>query len=435
MRVNNLGLVALLLLAACAGSQSIERPLSSHSPAAEVDVVFNVLVPDGTPEGEVQLSVLDEVTGLAYNPRRYSMQAAAGNTYAATISAPIGTLINYRYVRQDSALAPEISASGEAIQQRQFLVTGRGLVANDLISHWSDQFAQQHTGQISGQVTDAESGSPLGGLLVSASGVETYTDVEGYFILGGLYQGQHNLVVSSPDGAHRSFQQEALVAAGMDTPAAIQLPRNEMISVTLKLALPEDSVPGVPLYVVGNLVQLGSQATSPDDLPRMQPQPDGSYALTLLLPTGVDIRYKYSLGDGFWNAEHLASGGFALRQLIIPTNRSSYEVQDQVNSWAAGASAAIWFEVSALTEATTDQVYLQFKLLDWLEPLAMWPLGEGHWAYKLFSPTNFASALEYRYCADRACAIPELNDAARSVTGNQDSIQLIQDTITAWQGQ
>lgn len=435
MRIKSLALIVFTLLtaAACSGRQVQEQPLSSHSAKAEVAVTFNVLVPATTPDEDIQLSILDEVTGLAFNPHRYSMRPVAENTYAATISAPIGTLISYRYVRQGDVTTAEAAPNAQSISQRRFLVTGSGLIANDLVSAWTDQATEMETGQLSGQVTDAESGTPLGNLLVSASGIETYTDAEGYFVLSGLYQGQHTLVISSLDGAHQSFQQAALIAAGMDTPASIQLQRNDMISVTLRLTPPEDSVPAVPLYVIGNLVQLGAAADSPDDLPRMQPQSDGSYVLTLLLPTGVDIRYKYSFGDGFWNAEHLAGGGFAVRQMIIPTNQSTYEVEDQVSRWTSGSSAAIWFELDVPADPAAAQIYLQFRLLDWLEPLPMWPLGDGRWAYKLFSPTNFASALEYRYCADSTCSTPENNEAPRTITGNQNSIQLIQDMVSAWQ--
>lgn len=433
MRLRSPALLAILLVVAACSGQPAERPISSHSPAAEVEVTFNVLVPESTPDEDIQLSILDEVTGFAYNPHRYGMEPVAENTYAATISAPIGTLISYRYVRQGDVTTPEAAPNALGITRRLLLVTGSGLIANDLVSAWVDQAVQMETGQISGQVVDAENGTALGNVLVSASGIETRTDPQGFFILSGLYQGQHMLVTSTPDGAYQSFQQAALVAAGMDTPASLQLQRNDMIGVTLQLTVPEDMVPGIPLYVVGNLVQLGAGAGSPDDLPRMQAQPDGSYALTLLLPTGVDIRYKYSLGDGFWNAEHLTGGAFAVRQLIIPTNRSEYEVTDQVATWAAGSSAAIWLELTVPANPAASQVYLQFKLLDWLAPLPMWPLGDGRWAYKLFSPTNFAAELEYRYCADDTCASPENHEGPRTVTGNQSSIQLIQDTVSGWQ--
>jgi hypothetical protein len=63
----------------------------------------------------------------------------------------------------------------------------------------------------------------------------------------------------------------------------------------------------------------------------------------------------------------------------------------------------------------------------------MWPLAEGHWAYKLYSPTNFAEQLEYRYCLDSACTILDSSGQTRSVPGNSQELQQIQDTVQAWQ--
>jgi hypothetical protein len=426
-----LPLALVLLLAAC--GPATERPLSSYTPPPDVEVHFTVLVPPGTLDEDIQLSIVDEVTGIAFNPQRYTMQPAGENGYAVSLSLPFGSLVKYRYVRQGAATTFEMAANGAAINYRELLVNRTSTTTNDVVAAWSDLPTQALPGQISGQVLDAESGAPIGGLRVSASGLHTATDPEGYFILGGLLQGQHNLVISSPHGAYTSFQQAALVAEDMDTPAYIQMHRTEMISVTFSLALPEDSVPSVPIYLVGNLAQLGGGAASPVELPRMQPGAEGRYTLTLPLPAGVDIRYKYTLGDGFWNAEHLPGGAFALRQLVLGAEGPSFTIEDQASQWTAGASAAIWFQVTPPAR-TEGPVYLQFKLLDWTAPVPMWTLGDGRWAYKLFSPTNFGTPLEYRYCLDSACASPEL-DSARTVTGNQENTQVLEDQVSNWQGQ
>ena len=74
------------------------------------------------------------------------------------------------------------------------------------------------------------------------------------------------------------------------------------------------------------------------------PQPDGSLALSMMLPVGADIRYKYTLGDGFWNAEHNTDGSFVLRQLIVPASSIPVQVNDTVQTWQAGASSPILFE-------------------------------------------------------------------------------------------
>jgi hypothetical protein len=66
----------------------------------------------------------------------------------------------------------------------------------------------------------------------------------------------------------------------------------------------------------------------------------------------------------------------------------------------------------------------------------MWPLGGGNWTYTLYSPTNFAAALEYRYCLDAACTILEASPGQpRNVAGNKDELQTVNDQVDSWQGQ
>jgi len=423
-------LLALLatLLAACA-SPAPQVDLTSYKLPASVEVTFNALLPESSPLGEGLLfTILDDVTGLEFNPQRSPMQASGERSVAITISAPAGTLLKYRYTRQAAAgNVEELAATGQAIAYRQYLVDGPGHVANDLIAAWGDAPTHQATGQVSGIVTAAGSAQPLPGLAVNASGIQTSTDIDGHFIINGLPQGLHNIVVSAPDGSYLAFQQGALVAANTDTQAAIQLTGTTFASVTFNLQPSTLGLSTVPTYLVGNLAQFSSQ-------PVLNLQADGSYSLNLQLPTGVDIRYKYSLGDGFWNAEHNTDGSFLQRQLIIPIGTTELTIADQVAAWTSGTSAAIWFDLTA--PASSEAAYLQFKLADWMPALPMWPLGNGHFAYVLYSPTNFAAALEYRYCLDAACTILEAAPGQpRSVGGNQTAIQQIQDHIDTWSGQ
>ncbi len=428
MRTTFLVILLAVLITAC-GSASQEVKLTSYELPASVDVTFNALAPENSPAGEpVLFTILDAVSGLEYNPQLISMQASGDRSFAVTISVPTGTLVKYRYTRQAAAEnIDEISAAGQPIAYREYLVDGPGHVANDLIAAWADAPSNQPGGQVSGLVTAAGSGQPLAGLAVSASGIQTNTDTDGHFVIGGLPQGLHNIVVSAPDGSYFPFQQGALVAAGSDTQANIQVSSTTTASITFHLQPAKDSASAVPTYLVGDLAQFDSK-------PQLNLQSDGSYLLTLQLPTGLDIRYKYTLGDGFWNAEHAADGGFVVRQLVIPAGTTELTIEDQVADWTSGASAAIWFDLTA--PAPTENVYLQFKLLNWAAPLRMWALGNGHFAYVLYSPTNFATALEYQYCLDSTCTIPEAAPGQpRSVAGNQPAIQQIRDSVEAWQGQ
>src|SRR5690606_32916365 len=101
--------------------------------------------------------------------------------------------------RQSAAGAvDEVSATGQPILYRSFLVTGAGHVAHDLIAAWADQPIELPHGQIDGRITSAVNGDPLAGIEVRASGLSTTTDSEGRFRFDGLTQGLHNMVLTDP---------------------------------------------------------------------------------------------------------------------------------------------------------------------------------------------------------------------------------------------
>ena len=414
-------------LAGCSGAQGAE--ITSFELPASVEVTFNALLPESTLPGDVvYFTLLDEVTGLEFNRQDLPLTPSGEHSASMTLSVPPGSLVKYRYTRQTTAgSVDEVSASGSAISYRTYIVDGPGHVAYDMVAAWADLPLEQATGQVSGIVTEVNSGQPIPGLNVVGAGLLTQTDREGRFLLAGLPQGLHNILVYSPSGSHLPFQQGALVAAGSETPANIQLSPTLNAAITFWLTPPKEHTSSTPVFLIGNTTTLASR-------PLLTLQLDGRYSVTLQLPSGVDIRYKYSLGDGLWNAEHLADGDFAVRQLVIPPGTTTLEIEDQVVSWTAGSSAPIWFELTA--PADDLLAYIQFKLGDWGTPLPMWPLGEGHWAYKLYSPTNFATPLEYRYCLDAACLRLEASPGQmRTFSGNNASLQQMQDQIEAWQGE
>jgi hypothetical protein len=418
--MKRLALFALLTLALAACGASTE--LSSFEPPASVDVTFEVLAPQSTPEdAEIAIILLDAVTGDGLNQQAQTMRSDGDRSYTITLSVPAGTLLTYRYTRLGEANTPEASLDGSAISERLYLVDGPGHVAHDLIAAWIDQPASSSSGQLSGTLADGINGDPVSGVFVGAGGLLTITDDEGGFVLGGLPQGLHTLVAVDPRGRYQSFQQGALVAEGTDTPAEIALTPAQTVKVTLVVQPPEDSVPGVPLHIAANLSALNQASLSLGE--------DGRYAATLALPIGVDIRYKYTLGSGLWNAEHDADGAFVLRQVILSGEDEGLEIEDNLVAWTVGASSPIWFDLNAPDEG---EAYIQFKLGDWSTPLAMWPLGGGHYAYKLYSPTNFAAPIEYRYCADSACERSEADGAARSVSSSTNGVQMIEDQVAAW---
>ncbi|MEX2143732.1 MAG: carboxypeptidase regulatory-like domain-containing protein [Anaerolineales bacterium] len=413
-----------LVLAACTSAQN--PVLTSVELPASVQMTFNALLPPSSPSGEtVYFTLLDEVTGLEFNRQALDLTSSGEHSASIILSVPTGTLVKYRYTRQaTTGFVNEASADGSRISYRAYLVDGPGHVAYDMVAAWADQPDELATGQVSGTVTDAESGQPISNQIVVAAGLHARTNGEGRFLVTGLPQGLHNILVYSPSGNHLPFQQGALVAAGSETPANIQLNPTESALVTFWVTPPQEHTSSTPVFMIGDINALAAR-------PLLSLQADGRYTVTMQLPTGVDIRYKYSLGDGLWNAEHVSDGDFHVRQLLIPAGTQEIEIEDQIAAWEAGSSAPIWFELNA--PADNLLAYIQFNLGEWSTPLPMWPLGEGHWAYKLYSPTNFADPLEYRYCIDAACGLLEASPGTmRTVSGNSASLQQMKDLIGAW---
>jgi hypothetical protein len=215
--------------------------------------------------------------------------------------------------------------------------------------------------------------------------------------------------------------------------------------VTFVASLPADSVGGAPVRLAGNLSQLGNTfsdlrggvSTVATRMPTLSPRQDGRQSITLSLPVGADIRYKYTLGDGFWNAEHAADASFVVRQLIVPPN--DVIVQDTIATWQAGTqSAPILFDVTVPGNTPAGEtVSIQFSPFGWTEPVPMWPLGGNRWVYKLYSPLNVLGTFHYRYCRNDQCgSADDVQTAGSAAVGRSVSTSLlsenIQENVSAW---
>ena len=81
----------------------------------------------------------------------------------------------------------------------------------------------------------------------------------------------------------------------------------QAVEITFRVTPPNDAL-GIPIYMAGNVIQLGNTYTDlgggmsidPKRLPMLAQQNDGSYEITLPLYAGMDLRYKLTLGDGYW---------------------------------------------------------------------------------------------------------------------------------------
>ena len=443
---------ALLLSSCSSGLFGLTQPTATlpyFTPAPtqalpEAMVEFRVQLPANTPPGEpIYLNLLDEVTGLALNVKRMEMQAEDALNYTISLPFPVGSTIKYRYARQGTYLAEEHTSNKRPVRYRLFHVEGPAIV-NDVVSAWSDTAFNGPSGRIKGTATSAESGEPIPNLLIAAGGYQTFTASDGSFLIEGLPPGTHNLIAYAMDGSYRTFQQGAVVAAESTTPTPIQLRPAPLVNIVFTVIVPRETMPAVPIRLAGNLYQLGNTFANlsggvselASRMPSLSPLPDGRYSLTLSLPAGADVRYKYTLGDGFWNAEHSANGEFRVRRLIVP--QSTMVVEDTIESWGGGPRGPVLFDLSVPDETpTTDFVSIQFNPYGWTESIPMWFLGENHWAYVLYSPLEILDRFGYRYCRDGQCGSADDaetpgNDSFGRILEPEEGPQTIKEQVENW---
>ena len=441
-------LLLILFLTGCSAVQIPQQSTPTAGPEpAEVlfaQVSFDVEVPAKTASQPIYIDILDEVTGLALNPSRYKMESKGNNHFTFQLPVAVGSLVKYRYGRDGATPLVEYTSNGKQIRYRLIQVTAPTVI-KDLISGWTDDPYAGKSGRIAGRVYDSKTQTGLPNILVTAGGSQTYSAADGSYLLEGLPPGVHNLAAISLDGGFQPFQQGAQVAADMITPADIPMVApNQLVNVTFIAHPPAGSPKGIPIRLVGNIISLGNTfadlrggvSVVAARAPLMNVLPDGSYSLTLSLPAGFDLRYKYTVGDGFWNAEHFKDGNFRVRQMIVPGK--AVTMDDSIDAWQAKDFAPITFTVQAPQNTpATDTVSIQFNPYGWTEPIPMWPLGNGQWMYILYSPLNLSGKIGYRYCRNDQCGLADSLDSMGADAAGKSLVpgataQTVQDTIKQW---
>jgi hypothetical protein len=415
------------------------------TPTLAAAITFNVSIPSPLLPGEVlNLSILDEVTSLGLNPQNYAMQGMDTLHYTLTLPFPLGSVVKYRYVRQSTLPIQEDDSADKTVRYRLYLVSAPGTV-DDIVSSWSDSLFSAPAGRITGQIISASDGKPLVNILVAVGGQQTLTDSNGEFVVENLPAGTHNLVAYALDGSYQTFQQGALVVENKTTPANISLMAAPLVNVIFTVSVPDNTIENIPIRLAGNLYTLGNTFGDLDGgmssvasrMPTLTPVGDGRHSLSLMLPAGADIRYKYTLGDGFWNAEHAPDGSFVVRQLIVPAGQEVVELEDVVSSWQAGTSSPILFEVTVPEETpVSDIISIQFNPYGWTVPIPMWSMGNNKWAYQLYSPLNILNGFEYRYCRNDQCGLADDVQTGPGSGGRPVSSSLVpqdlQDQVSDW---
>ncbi len=393
-----------------------------------------------SPESKLAIDVLDEVSGLNHNVQRFPMQTSENGTFQATLQLPLGAVIHYRYVSTAPLEIVEYTPNGEPVVYRSLLVT-RNAQIKDSISAWPEKPYIAGVGKLNGIVTDSATDQPLADVLITVAGLQSFTDMTGRYYFENLPVGVHNLVAHTLDGSYLTFQQQANVVEGLATPAVIKLQAAPEVQGTFTVSLPNDAI-GAPIRVAGNIYQLGNTFTDKQTglssnasrMPMMTPLGDGRYSLKVTLYAGTDLRYKYTLGDGFTNAERTMTGELLTRGFIVPDK--DFEVEDEVASWriANAEPATIMVSVPGNTPPE-DSVSIQFQNGVWNQPIPMWPLGSNRWMYLLYTQASEeANPILYRFCRNDQCDLsfdPASNANPYPVDFKNPSANSKE--VTAWQ--
>ncbi|MBE0685072.1 MAG: hypothetical protein IH585_03650 [Anaerolineaceae bacterium] len=364
------------------------------------------------------------------------------NHYQLILPVRVPSLVKYRFYKNNGLPIYETNSENQVIEYRMAYINSPTIINNKLIN-WTDEQYAYNYGRISGQAINSETNSPIPNALIVVGGIHSYTNSLGNFVIENLPAGKHNLTIMSTDGEYQTFQQEAIVGEGLTTPAIIGMQATKFVNISFIVKPPEGTPDQAPIRILGNTYQLGNvfgniyngTSIAPARAPKLTTLPDGSYTITMSLPSGYDLRYKYSLGDGFWNAELNSENNFVVRQIIVPDKDTI--INDFIQSWNSTDTQGVEIIVNVPENTPdTDKVSIQFNSFGWSPPIQMWQTDAYQWTYRLFGPYHLVSKIDYRICRNDACG--SADDGSAPVNGYSfDTASLPQTlnvNVAQWKG-
>lgn len=423
-------------------SSSSESTIQYHQNVPYAEVRFFLQIPDPVEE-DIVFEIVDDVTGIEFNPTRYSMEKINDKSYQITFPAKLGSTVKYRYFRNGGLPIYETDYQNNPISYRVAYVNTASEFS-DILTNWSDQIYSYEYGKLQGQVINSVSKSPIPNAFVVVGGRHTFTNSQGFFTINLLPPGKHNLVVLSTDGEYQIFQQETIIGEGLTTPASIEIAPSNFVNLTFVVHQPQLINNESIVRIVGNTFQTGNIFTEvyngenviASRAPILSQLPDGSSTITLSLPVGFEFVYKYTLGSGFWNAELTSDGNFNTRHIIVPENDTL--ITDVIDNWVGPGTAPSYFKVSVPENTPeNDIVSIQFSPFGWSSPIPMTKIGTNIWSYTLYGPLNMVGNVNYRFCRNDACGTADDSfSAGNSVSGYSfepgTETLVLENTIESW---
>ena len=404
-------IISIILLSSCATFFSGDE---TNQKLAFAETVFQVrLVQPLVSEEKIYLEIIDEVTGIALNPTRFKMEALGSAEYTLRIPLAIGSVVRYRYIKDGSSNSIEKNPQGNQVNYRLHQITGPAQI-NDLVIGWDAVTYTGETGEISGFIFDKSTEVPLGEILVTINGMQTYTSFDGFYKFENVPLGEYTFLALHLNGLYKPFQQNAIIAQNSVTPASFGMEPSKLVEIAFSVIVPEDTDSNAVIKLLGNTYSLGNSfselsggsSTLASRAPVLEKVNEGAYSVKLKLPAGLDLRYKYTLGDGFINSEHNEDSSFRTRQLIVPEQNTT--INDHVSTWFSNGSAPVKFSIlSPGSSDSNDLISIQFNPFVWMQPVSMWNNGNNEWSYSLYSPLEFLNQSQYRFCRNDQCGIAD----------------------------
>jgi len=400
-----------IILSALTGCSSFSRKKETTQKLSSSETVFETILPEPIADSdEVFLEMVDDVTGIGLNPKRIPMQKKDDRSVFARIPLNNGSIIKYRYVLRSDKDTIEQNASGSPVIYRMYFAT-RPAVVKDVVQNWPDNEVKINRGEISGYVYDEKTDLPISDIIISINGNTTISGADGYYELRNIPSGEFLITAIHPNGIYEPFQQGAVIAENALTPASFGLKAAEMIEIDFELTVPENTINGAPIRMIGNTYGTGNvfnelpgaSSVIPSRSPLLTYDGKQTYHLSLTLPAGMDFHYKYTLGNGFINAERSMEGDFLTRQYIVP-NRNA-KVKNIVTSWSKDKNnIPINFSVSVPVDTPAeDKVSIQFNPFSWMPSIPMWKTSDLQWTYTLYGPFEYLDKSQFRICRNDQC--------------------------------